>query len=421
MQQVLDPKSIPAGCPMHSAGQNFHPFEHEGMYDFFAEIRADVPVFYSPEIDYWVVTRREDVIAVLRDHDRFSATVATQPVVPWPPEMLQSMIDRGFTNESVQVACDPPRHDRIRTHVQGFLNPKKLLSYDGAVRELVKGYVAQMKGKDEIDLVDALTYELPAKTAFLLLGVTDIDPRRIKRWTELRVKLMHGHPTREEQFAAADDLLDFWNFSCDLVEQRKKVPGDDYPSWLLASRGGDDTRLTENEIKSLVFASLLAAHETTSNASANLLLELLRRPEDWKALVDDPKLIPNAVEEGLRYVSSVVAWRRLAKEDVEIGGVTLPAGSKIILSLASAGRDEATFENGETFDIRRKNARSHVAFGNGLHFCMGAPIARMQMRMMVEELTAAFPNMQLIEDDPVEIVGVLTFRGPTRLPVRLNP
>ncbi|SKB79755.1 cytochrome P450 [Sphingopyxis flava] len=421
MQQVLDPKSIPAGCPMHNAGQNFHPFEHEGMYDFFAEIRADVPVFYSPEIDYWVVTRREDVIAVLRDHDRFSATVATQPVVPWPPEMLQSMIDRGFTNESVQVACDPPRHDRIRTHVQGFLNPKKLLSYDGAVRELVKGYVAQMKGKDEIDLVDALTYELPAKTAFLLLGVTDIDPRRIKQWTELRVKLMHGHPTREEQFAAADDLLDFWNFSCDLVEQRKKVPGDDYPSWLLASRGGDDTRLTENEIKSLVFASLLAAHETTSNASANLLLELLRRPEDWKALVDDPKLIPNAVEEGLRYVSSVVAWRRLAKEDVEIGGVTLPAGSKIILSLASAGRDEATFENGETFDIRRKNARSHVAFGNGLHFCMGAPIARMQMRMMVEELTAAFPNMQLIEDDPVEIVGVLTFRGPTRLPVRLNP
>lgn len=421
MQQVLDPKSIPVGCPMYDAGQNFHPFEHEGMYDFFAEIRSDVPVFYSPEIDYWVVTRREDVIAILRDHDRFSATVATQSVVPWPPEMLQAMIDRGFTNESVQVACDPPRHDRIRAHVQGFLNPKKLLSYDSAVRELVKSYVAQMQGKDEVDLVDALTYELPAKTAFLLLGVTEIDPRRIKRWTELRVKLMHGHPTREEQFAAADDLLDFWNFSCDLVEQRKKVPGDDYPSWLLASRGGDDSKLTENEIKSLVFASLLAAHETTSNASANLLLELLRRPEDWKALVQDPKLIPNAVEEGLRYVSSVVAWRRLAKENVEIGGVTLPAGSKIILSLASAGRDEATFENGETFDIRRKNARSHVAFGNGLHFCMGAPIARMQMRMMVEELTAAFPNMRLIEDEPVEIVGVLTFRGPTRLPVRPNP
>lgn len=421
MQSSLSSDSIPVGCPMHEAGARFQPFEHEGMYQFFHEVRPNVPIFYSPEIGYWVVTRRDDVIATLRDHERFSASVATQSVVPWPPEMLQSMVDRGFTNESVQVACDPPRHSRIRAHVQGFLNPKKLQSYEGAVRELVRGYVTAMKGRDTIDLVDALTYELPARTAFLLLGVKDIDPRRIKKWTELRVKLMHGHPTREEQMAAADDLLDFWNFSCDLVEQRKVAPGDDYPSWLLASRGGDDTKITENEIKSLVFASLLAAHETTSNAAANLLMELLRRPDDWKALVEDPSLIPNAVEEGLRYVSSVVAWRRMAKEDVEIGGVTLAAGSKIILSLASAGRDESMFKNSETFDIRRKNARSHVAFGNGIHFCMGAPIARMQLRMIVEELTAAFPRMTLIEDEPIEIVGVLTFRGPTRLPARLNP
>lgn len=421
MQRVLDPNSIPVGCPMHDAGIRFHPFEHEGMYQFFAEIRPTVPIFYSPEIDYWVVTRRDDVIAVLRDHERFSASVATQPVVPWPPEMLQYMVDQGFTNESVQVACDPPRHTRIRSHVQGFLNPKKLQSYESSVRELVQGYVSAMKGKDTVDLVDALTYELPARTAFLLLGVKDIDPRRIKKWTELRVKLMHGHPTHEEQMAAADDLLDFWRFSCDLVEQRKIAPGDDYPSWLLASRAGDDSRLTENEIKSLVFASLLAAHETTSNASANLLLELLRRPDDWKALVEDPSLIPNAVEEGLRYVSSVVAWRRRSKVEVEIGGVTLPEGSNIILSLASAGRDESAYENGDTFDIRRKNARSHVAFGNGIHFCMGAPIARMQIRMMVEELTSTFPNMKLIPDEAIEIVGVLTFRGPTRLPARLNP
>ncbi|MDO7833434.1 cytochrome P450 [Sphingobium sp. HBC34] len=406
---------------MHDAGERFRPFEHEGMYALFAEIRQTVPVFYAPEIDYWVVTRREDVIAVLRDHERFSAAVATQAVVPWPPEMLQYMVDQGFTNESVQVACDPPRHTRIRSHVQGFLNPKKLQSFEAEVRALVQGYIAAMKGQESIDLVDALTYELPARTAFLLLGVKDIDPRRIKKWTELRVKLMHGHPTREEQMAAADDLLDFWRFSCDLVEQRKVNPGDDYPSWLLASRAGDDSRLTENEIKSLTFALLLAAHETTSNASANVLLELMRRPDDWNALVNDPSLIPNAVEEGLRYVSSVVAWRRVAKEDFELGGEHFPKGTKLLLSLASASRDESTYENGDIFDIRRKNARSHVAFGNGIHFCMGAPIARMQIRMMIEELTSAFPDMALITDEAIEIAGVLTFRGPTRLPVRLIP
>lgn len=420
MQTEIDAHNIPVGCPMHDAGARFRPFVHEGMYDLFAELRATVPIFYSPEIDYWVVTRREDVIAVLRDHERFSAVNATQPVTPWPPEMLQFLVDQGFTNESVQVACDPPRHTRVRSHVQGFLNPKRLQSYEAQVRDLVRGYVAAMQGKESVDLVDALTYELPARTAFLLLGVKDVDPRRVKAWTELRVKLMHGHPSREEQMAAADELLDFWRFSCDLFEQRKRAPQDDYPSFLLASRGGDDSKLTENEIKSLTFALLLAAHETTSNASANLLLELLRRPADWQALVDDPTLIPNAVEEGLRYVSSVVAWRRQAKESVEVGGTALPAGTKFLLSLASAGRDEATFENGETFDIRRKNARAHVAFGNGIHFCMGAPIARMQMRMMLEELTAAFPAMTLMREQPIEIAGVLTFRGPTRLPVRLN-
>lgn len=420
VQPALDPNSIPVGCPMHNAGTRFRPFEHEGMYQLFADIRAEVPIFYSPQIDYWVVTRRADVIGVLRDPSRFSAVVATQPVTPWPAEMMQFLNEQGFTNESVQVACDPPRHTRIRSHVQGFLNPKKLQSYDAGVRGLVQGYIAAMKGKETVDLVDALTYELPARTAFLLLGVKDIDPRRIKSWTELRVKLMHGHPTRDEQMAAAHDLIDFWRFSCGLVEQRKVQPADDYPSFLLAARAGDDSRLTENEIKSLTFALLLAAHETTSNASANILLELLRRPEDWNALVNDPSLIPNAVEEGLRYVSSVVAWRRQAKEDVEIGGITLPKGAKLLLSLASAGRDESTYQNGETFDIRRKNARTHVAFGNGIHFCMGAPIARMQICMMIEELASAFPRMKLIDDEPIEIGGVLTFRGPVRLPVRLR-
>ncbi|MDF8335370.1 cytochrome P450 [Novosphingobium cyanobacteriorum] len=420
MQAQPEDISTMTGCPMKSAAERFHPFEHEGMYDLLAELRATAPVFYSPQIDYWVVTRREDVIATLRDHERFSAVVATQPVVPWPPELIQYLVDRGFTNESVQVACDPPRHSRIRSHVQGFLNPKKLQSFEASVRELVCSYVERMKGKETVDLVDAMTYELPAMTAFLLLGVKDIDPRRIKSWTELRVKLMHGFPTREEQMAAADDLLDFWRFSCDLVEQRKISPGDDYPSWLLASRAGDDERLTENEIKSLTFALLLAAHETTSNASANIILELLRRPDDWAALIADPTLIPNAVEEGFRYVSSVVAWRRMAKEDFELGGQSFPAGTKLLLSLASAGRDEASYENGDTFDIRRKNARSHVAFGNGIHFCMGAPIARMQIRMMIEELTKTFPRMTLVENAEIEIAGVLTFRGPASLPVRLN-
>lgn len=422
MQAQPIPSSIPVGSPMYEASKEFQPFVHEGMYDFFARVRKDVPIFYAPEIGYWVVTRREDVLATLRDAERFSAVNATEPVVPWPQEMIQYLKDEGFTNESVQVACDAPRHTRIREHVQGFLNPKKIMSIEPKVREIVQGYIARLEGKDTVDLVQAVTYELPASTVFLLLGVDDVDPLRVKRWADLRVKLMHGYPTYEEQMAAAADLVDFWRFTCDIVEQRMVKPGDDYASHLLASRQGDDERITINEIKSLLFGLLLAGHETTANYSGNLIMTLLRQRENWEALVADPKLIPNAVEEGFRYISSVVAWRRRPKVDVEIGGMKLPAGSNIMLSLASAGRDEAEFENPEVFDIRRKNARNHVAFGNGVHFCMGAPLARMQVRMIVEELTRKYPDMTLIEDaqNPIEIAGVLTFRGPTSLPVRLH-
>lgn len=410
--------SIPVGCPMHNASMGHRPFEHEGMYRFFAEVRPEAPVFYSPEIDYWVLTRREDVLSVIRDYDRFSAVIATQPVCPWPDDMMAFLKEQNFTNEAVQVACDRPRHTRIRDLAGGFLNMRRFQIYEPAIRKLVQGHISRMQVKETVDLVDALTYELPAQVVFLLLGEESFDPRKIKSWGDLRINLIWGRPSHEEQMDAARDLLDFWHYATDLVEQRKKYPRDDYPSFLLATRNGDDSVLTENEIKSLVFGLLLAGHETTTNAAGNILLELLRRPQAWKALVDDPTYIPNAVEEGLRYASSVVAWRRLAKEDVEIGGVQIGKGSKLLLSLGSANRDVSQFEDGETFDIARGNARSHIAFGNGIHHCIGAPLARLELRIVLEELTAAYPNMKLVEGEEIHFTATISFRGPDRLLVR---
>jgi cytochrome P450 len=189
---------------------------------------------------------------------------------------------------------------------------------------------------------------------------------------------------------------------------------------MLALRDGDEAILTDNELKSTVFGLLFAGHETTTNAAGNLLLELLSRPEHWQRLVAEPRLIPNAVEEGLRFASPVVTWRRRALENVEIAGTIIPKGSSILLSLASANRDEHRFKNGETFDIERRDAARHVAFGTGIHHCLGAPLARLELRIIVEELAAAFPGMRLVEDQEIDMLATVAFRGPTRLRVRLN-
>lgn len=398
----------------------FRPFEHEGMAEFFREARQGIPVFYSPEINYWVLTRREDIVAVFRDPKRFSAGNATEPLFTWPPKVINILKERQVAIEATQVNSDGVRHAIIKSASSKFLNIKRFTQYEPAIRALAKNYIDQMKGKDTVDLVDAILYEFPAQILFMMYGVTDFDPRKIKSWGDLRTKMIWGDLSDAELEKAVTDLADFWDFACDLVERRKQKRGDDYPSMLLDLLDQGDHDLTENMVRNMLFALLLAGHETTTNAAGNLFLELLRHPDQWRKLVENPELARNAVEEGLRYASSVVAWRRIANEDVEIGGTHIPKGGKILLSLVSANRDEAQFDQSEIFDIERENARDHVAFGNGIHHCAGAPLARIELRILIEEMAAAFPNMRLLDGQNPEIIRTLSFRGPVTLMVRLN-
>ena len=415
---AIAPEAPAQACPLHAHADGFAPYAHDGMYAFYARTRPDTAVFHAPEIVHWVVTRRADAMTLLKDSGRFSAVNATQPVNPWPQEALDYLAERRFSHMAIQVACDPPLHTRVRDCANKFLNIKRFHSYADEIRAMVRAHLDRIEGRETVDLVDALTYELPAQVVFLLLGERNFDPRKIKAWGDMRLNLIWGRPSREEVMTAVRDLADFWDYAADLVRKRKARPGDDYPSAMLALRDGDDPALSDAEVGSLVFGLLLAGHETTTNGTGNLLLELLRRPDQWRALAKDPSLIPGAVEEGLRFASPVVAWRRLAKEQVEVGGKTFPAGTKFLISLGSANRDDARFEDGETFDIRRRNARDHVAFGQGLHFCIGAPLARLEMKIILEELTGRYPDMALIEDAPIRFTETVSFRGPDRIMVR---
>lgn len=421
----MSANSIRTGCPRHRdvpVRNDYRPFEHNGALEFFRNARSQSPVFFNEEIGYWVVTKRKMIMSIMRDARRFSAANALQPVKDFPDELNHFLADQGFTIEPTQVNCDQPKHTRIRSAASRFLNPKNYESYEDRIRDIAREFVEGLHGKHQVDLVDAVTYEFPARVLFLLLGIPDSDARLIKEWGDNRLYLTWGKLPDSEMEQGAHALLRFWEYCKAIVADRKVSLRDDYASALLKIRNDDSSTLSENEIVCLVFGLLLAGHETTTNASGNLILELLRDGGvDWKRLADEPELIPNAVEEGLRYSSSVMAWRRVALEDVTLGDVEIPAGANLLLALASANRDEEQIEDGEKFDILRARAHaSHISFGHGIHFCIGAPLARLELKILVEELTRSFPAMRLLPDQKIDWIETISFRGPKSLWVDLG-
>lgn len=412
----------PGGCPYSGAGmgERFKPYEQEGMFEFLQEARESEPVFYNAELDAWVLTRKADIMSVFRDPDRFSASNAQSPINDYSEETKKILVEGGFTREPAHANTDRPKHTKMRNIAGQYLNMKKFASFEPKVRELTCQQLDNLKGKRVVDMVDEVTYELPVKILFQIMGIPLEQSMNVKKWADNNFNMIWGKPTEEECLAGANGILEYWNFIKKTVAERAENLGDDYISHLLRAHNEDDSFLTMNLIRSSVQGLLGAGHETTSNGSANLLWALLKDREQWQKLVDNPSLIPNAVEEGLRYMTPFITWRRRALEDVEIGGVSVPKDATILMSLISANHDEAQFECPLTFDIERRNSRQHVAFGNGIHFCLGAPLARLEIKVLLEELTSRYPNMSLVESEKIDWPVNMGFRGPKKLMIDLG-
>lgn len=401
-------------------GNEYQPFEQEGMRDFFQIAVHDTPVMYNEEIGYYIVTRRKDIMHIMRDVKRFTAAVVLEPVTPIF-DSAKKNLSENFCPIPVQVNGDNPMHSRIRKVVAPAFNKKGIEKYiSGALEKMVSEDVEKLKGRGRVDMLVDFTYELPCRIICHMIGSDEKDVPDIKTWADSRLALTFGNLNEEEQNIATKNLDLYWNYCEALVQEKIKNPGNDYTSFLLEQRNGDDSILSLTEIASLLFAVLMAGHETTTNMTANALYTLLSNRDSWVELCNDPSLIPNAIEECLRLNGSVVCWRRRALEDVEFSGTTIPKGSNILLALAGGNLDADEFENPNRFDIHRKNAKRHLTFGHGSHVCIGQDIAREEMRVILEQLTQAFPNMTLANEDPLDYIKTISFRGPKHLMVDLN-
>ena len=404
----------PEQCPVGALSETYH-LSNEQLEFVMRKARAECPTFYLDDIDYWAVTKFDDIKTVLGDRDRFSAEITLQPLAPVAPEVQQLLQERGFSPRPTLSNNERDDHARIRRVAQAAFSPRRNKKLEPYIRQLVNTAVDRFEADGRADLVAQLVYELPALVLFKLLGIPESDVQKIKMWADSRLVLSFGRPSVEEQLVAAGHLADYWNYCLDLVQRRIADPQDDLPSDMLEMRAGDDSILEIQDVNNVVFGLLLAGHETTTNMSANAILSLLQNRESWEAIVADNALIPNAAEECLRYRPSVVAWRRLAKTEVELSGAIIPEGGRVLCFLPSGNRDEGHVENGEELDIHRKDARGHISFGFGRHFCLGAPLARFEFVVLLEELAKRLPTMRLVEDQDLMPVETVQFRGPQQL------
>jgi len=338
--------------------------------------------------------------------------------VPLVPEATEILRGGGHRPQPSMVSLDPPAHTRLRSPTARAFTPRRVTQMEPRIRRTVEELLGAIDPSAPFDLVAALTFPLPATIIFSFVGIPERDWPRLKEWCGHRAGLLFGRPTAEEQVHHATNMAAYRSYLRELVATKASVRDDDFASALLAIHDEEPQALNHEEISSILYLLTFAGHETTNYLIGNVVRRLLEDPARWDSVVAHPALIPGTVLETLRYDPSVQVWRRVTKRPVTIGGVALPAGAKLFLWLAAAGRDASVFPEPEKFDMRRANAAKTLAFGKGIHYCLGAALGKLETEIALEGLTRQFPRLRLVAGGELSFPANISFRGPRALWVR---
>jgi pimeloyl-[acyl-carrier protein] synthase len=390
---------------------SFNPMDPQFVadpYPTYHRLRAEDPVHRSP-LGFWILTRYDDVVAVLRDprfaKEAIAAFVAARFGKPVPAIGL-SMLDR-----------DPPDHTRLRGLVNKAFTPRVVEALRPRIQQIVDELLQRLVGAGAMDLIEDFAYPLPVTVICEMLGVPVADHERFKGWgLDIArgldaILLPPDSEVARRSLASRHALADYFR---ELIAKRRSAPRGDLLSALIAAEEAGD-KLSEDELLATCILLLVAGHETTVNLIGNGTLALLRHPDQLRRLREDPGLIASAVEELLRYDGPVQRTARIPSEDVTIRGKTLAKGELVMPFIGAADRDPAQFPDPDRLDITRVDNR-HIAFGWGIHFCLGAPLARVEGQIAITTLVQRFPKLALATHTP-EYRESLTLRGLKTLPV----
>jgi pimeloyl-[acyl-carrier protein] synthase len=377
----------------------FDPFAQDAQadpYPLYERMRAEYPVHFEPGHGVWFLSRYADVEALLKDA-RFSVA-ASRP------------FDRSL------LSLDPPDHTRIRALVNRAFLPRVVERMRPRIAGIVDELLEPARKSGRLDLIGDLAYHLPVRVITELLGISADDRARFRGWCSVMVASVD--PTRfpaiHEDFATADTRLR--RYVSEIARERRSQPRDDLLSALVRVQDEAGSRLTDAELIALCVLLLLAGHDTTVNLIGNGMCALLAHPDELAALHADPALISAVIEELLRFDSPVQATGRIATEPVEINGVTIRSGQLVYALLGAANRDPHEFARPDAFDICRTSNR-HIAFGRGIHYCLGAPLARLEAEIAIGALISEFPHLHPVSQPKRRPTTVL--RGFSSIPLAL--
>ncbi len=397
--------------------EQFNPFA-PGMlanpYSMYSALREHAPISQSPLMEAWILTRYDDVDFVLTD-PRFSAdrSKARTRMAQMLAEQQQEF--GPFSRAPTMLSSDPPVHTRLRKLVSKAFTPRSVENLRPRIREIVDHLLDGAEKQGEFDLVHELAYPLPVIVIAEMLGVPAEDRDRFKHWSDTVVATLGGPFTPPEVYQAGQQSIEeLAEYLHDVIAARRQSPRDDLISGLIASEEQGQV-LTEEEILATAILLLVAGNETTTHLISNAVLALFRNPSEMARLRDDPSLIASAVEEFLRYTGPVHGTGRVAKEDLEVGGQPIKEGEMVFTLLAAANRDPTKYADPDRLDVAR-NPLDHLAFGDGIHFCLGAPLARAEAQIAIGTLLRRFPELKCHDLDP-EWGGNFIIRGVKTLPV----
>lgn len=404
---AYDPDDLATRCSPHA---------------LFAQLREQEPVHWSPGLASWVVTSHELGTQVLMDATRFSADRMTPFAQRVKPEQREQAAGLLKWLSQWMVFRDPPDHSRLRRQLMVPLNPRVFQSLEVQVDTAVIMHLDGLAPGEPFDFVRDFAQTMPGYVLMDILGVPRHRFFETKQYSNDLMLFIGGSRNVEEKYRRAHEgahgMAEL--FRAALAERRANGAPEGDVLWQLMSTEVDGRRMTDDELVASMMMLLNGAHETTTNALANMVAALAANPSLLPLLRAEPELLGSAVEEFLRYDSPVLSVGRLVKHDMEFGGKTLRAGSRLYVMLVAVNRDPAAFQNPDTIDVRR-NPNRHLAFGKGLHFCLGAPLAKLEMRMALKRIVERYDRVEVLAAlEDLEWHNSLVARGPRSLPVRFS-
>lgn len=392
----------PAGrCPA-----DFNFFDQATLncpYEFYRVLQEQAPVYQLPGTNIFMVTRYSDIKKILKDTATFSNNFTEQLKGPEPAPEVTAIYAKAWQPVDTMITADPPRHKTYRTLVNKVFNQARVDAMEEYMKTIVHELIDSFIERGECDFIREFTTPLPVYVIADQLGVPREDLRDFKAWSDSFARRLSQLATPEEQVEDAENIVAFQFYFADMCDKRRKEPRDDMITDLVNTEiecpdTGEMRPLNMEELQSLLQQLMVAGNETTTSAITGGMVSLIQNPDQLRDLQEHPEHIPNAVEEILRMETPSSGLWRVVKKDSEIHGVKIPKDSLLMLRYHAANRDRELFEHPNDLDIARENADDHIAFGQGIHFCPGAMLARKEMNVAFTALLSRLTNFRINEE-----------------------